>query len=205
MANYQVATIECPPDWTPGSLDDVPSVISGRPEFLGPAADLLAAVRQATEHNERPAAARNGRWAVVFDRDSSGRQWPSARLCTPIRYKVASIWRPEGWEPSTARDVPYCLWRAQGQIDEETLSYERAVDTVRSLNQQSIDNDGTHWYAVLAVENEPLSQSIAFDIQGTETTTLVRRLHVVAPAEAGSGDCSHCPAHVLECPRAAQQ
>lgn len=200
MANYQVATIECPPDWIPQSPDDVPSSISSRPEILARADDLLSAVRQAIEHNERSAEVRKGRWAVVVDRDSTGQIWPSARLCTPIRYKVASIWRPEGWEPASARDVPHCLWRAQGQSTEETLPYQRAVDTVRSLNQQSLDSDGTHWYFALAVENEPVSRTVAFDIQGLETTTIVHRLHVVVPEHAGKGDCSHCPAHVLECP-----
>jgi hypothetical protein len=92
---------------------------------------------------------------VVIDRETSGQFWPSARLCTPISYKVASIWRPEGWEPGSARDVPNCVWRAQGQSNHEIMSYRQATDTVLSLNQQSIDADGTMWYVVLAVENEP--------------------------------------------------
>lgn len=199
MAKYHVATIERPQDWKPRGPDDVPCQIAGRYEVVCETADLFSAVRQAIELNEKAQDIPHSRWAVVIDREASGRYWPSARLCTPISYKVASIWRPEGWDPGSARDVPNCVWRAQGQSSNEIMSYRQATDTVLGLNQQSIDTDGTMWYVVLAVENEPLSHSLAFDIIGTETATTVRRLHVVPPENAGHGDCGHCPAHAFQC------
>jgi hypothetical protein len=55
------------------------------------------------------------------------------------------------------------------------------------------------WYVLVAVENEPVSQTVAHDSSGTETTVAVRRLHVVRPEHGGKGDCSHCPAHSFDC------
>jgi hypothetical protein len=71
---------------------------------------------------------------------------------------------------------------------------------VRALNQQSMNHAATLWYVVLAVENEPISRTVSYDPAGTETTVEVCRLHVVRPEEGGGrGDCSHCPAHSMEC------
>jgi hypothetical protein len=56
------------------------------------------------------------------------------------------------------------------------------------------------WYVVVAVENEPVAQTVSFDASGTETTVVTRRLHVVRPEPGGGlGNCSHCPAHGMEC------
>jgi hypothetical protein len=54
---------------------------------------------------------------------------------------------------------------------------------------------------IVAVESEPVSQSVSFDPAGTETSVEVRRLHVVRPESGGRGDCSHCPAHSFSCAR----
>jgi hypothetical protein len=57
-------------------------------------------------------------------------------------------------------------------------------------------------YAIMALENEPLSRSVSYDPSGTETTVQVRRLHLVRPEEGGAGDCSHCPARAFDCAKA---
>jgi hypothetical protein len=122
---------------------------------------------------------------------------------TPLVYKVTAIWWPTGWEPQSPLDVPNCVWRAQGQIDDRRLTYPQAVATVVGLNQQSMAQDAVMWYVILAVENEPISQTVSYDPSGTETTVEIRRLHVIRPEEgAGKGDCSHCPAHSFQCAQA---
>jgi hypothetical protein len=140
---------------------------------------------------------------VVVEPGALGCTWRTARLATPLRYKVAAIWWPAGWEPQSPLDVPNCVWRSQGGIQDQPLTYPQALAVVRGLNQQSIDHAAAMWYVVLAVENEPLSQTVSYDPSGTETSVAVRRLHVVRPEEGGSrGDCSHCPAHSFDCARA---
>ncbi len=67
-----------------------------------------------------------------------------------------------------------------------------------------MSHPGAMWYVVIAVENEPVVQTISHDASGTETTVEVRRLHVVRPEEGGGpGDCSHCPAGSFDCRGAA--
>jgi hypothetical protein len=51
----------------------------------------------------------------------------------------------------------------------------------------------------MAVENEPISQTVSCDPSGIETTVQVRRLHVIRPDGGGAGDCSYCPARSLQC------
>jgi hypothetical protein len=199
MAKYQVSLIEFPQAWQPASPDDVPAE-PGRPlEMLAEGDDLFATVRRAIEYNESSPCGSTGRWAVVVEPGSAGRRWRNARVCTPLTYKVAAIWWPTGWEPSSPLDVPNCVWRAQGEIDRDRLTYQQALAIIRGLNQQSMNHAGTLWYVVVAVENEPITQSVSYDPAGTETVVEVRRLHVVRPESGGKGDCSHCPAHSFSC------
>jgi hypothetical protein len=200
MAAYQVSLIEVSSDWQPQRADDLPAD-PGKPlEVLGQAGSLFPALRQTVEFNQQPHNERNGRWAVVVEPGHPGQTWQAARICTPLAYKVMAIWWPEGWEPGGPLDVPNCVWKAQGQIGEEQFDYPQAVATIRGLNQQSIDQAAPLWYVVIAVENEPLSQTVSYDPAGIETTTHVRRLHVIRPEEGGGkGDCSACPAHSFEC------
>lgn len=202
MAKYQVSLIEPPADWMPQRTDDVPAE-PGKPlEVLSSAESLFPALREAIEFNAQPSAARKARWAVVVEPGCPGETWQGARICTPIAYKVMAIWWPEGWEPAGPLDVPNCVWKAQGEIGQEQLDYPQAVSTIRGLNQQSMDQAATMWYVVIGVENEPLSQTVSYDPAGIETTTHVRRLHVIRPDEGGGkGDCSACPAHSFECAR----
>ncbi len=79
------------------------------------------------------------------------------------------------------------------------MGFQQALGVLRGLNQQSMDYQNTVWYVAVAVENEPLSKTVSYDPAGTETTVLVRRLHVVRPEEGGAGDCSHCPARGFDC------
>lgn len=203
MARYQAVLIDRPSDWTPDSLDDVPPEPGSLGEVLAEADELFAALRVAMEYNRAPPAGAASRWAVVVEPGALGCTWRSARLCTPVRYQVAGIWWPLGWEPQSPLDVPNCVWRAQGAAAGENLDYPRAVAVARALNQQSLDHGATAWYVVLAVENEPLSQTVSYDAAGLETTVQVRRLHVVRPEEGPTaGDCSYCPAQSFECAKA---
>jgi hypothetical protein len=54
----------------------------------------------------------------------------------------------------------------------------------------------------MAVENEPISQAVAYDASGTETTTETRKMHVIRPSGGGHGDCRNCPAHDFSCAKA---
>lgn len=200
--SYQVALVGRPHGWEPDSPDDVPSEPSGPLQIVSESEDLFAAVREAIEHNERALGEDADRWAVVVEPGSLGQIWPAARLCTPISYKVTSIWWPDGWEPNSPLDVPNCVRQAQSQAGRQRLSYEKAVGTVNSLNRQCMDQPGTTWYVVVAVENESVSRTVSYDPAGTETTVEVRRLHVVRPEPGGRGDCSHCPAHSFQCAKA---
>jgi hypothetical protein len=201
MARYQVATVERPEGWEPASWDDVPPAPGERRQVLADGEDLFAAVRRAIEHNERSEREGGRDWAVVVEPGSLGQTWPGARLCTPLAYKVTAIGWPTGWEPQSPADVPRCVWKAQAGAEHLRLSWARAVAVVRGLNQQSMSHHGSRWYVVAAVENEPVSQTVSYDSAGTETTVLVRRLHLVMPEEGGRGDCSWCPAHRLDCAR----
>ncbi|MFW6124883.1 MAG: hypothetical protein ACOC46_01935 [Pirellulales bacterium] len=198
MADYQVAVIEKPAGWTPEGLDDVPPQ-PGEPIELQPAGvDPWEAVRQAAALNEVHRDA-GDRWAVVVEPGTPGRTWPAARLCTPLRYQVAAIWWPEGWEPGGPLDVPRCPWQTQGYLGHSPMSYQRAEATAAALNRQCMDRPEATWHVVVAVENEPVSRTVSSDPSGTEVTVEVRRLHVIRPEGAGHGDCSHCPAHGFPC------
>jgi len=201
MAKYQVSIIERPKQWQPDGPDDVPPGPAKPLEAISDHDTLFVAVRAAVEHNKAPARTSDERWAVVVEPGVLGRTWRNARLCTPLSYKVTSIWWPEGWEPSSPLDVPNCVWRSQGDLDRQPTTYAQAVATIRALNQQSMDRFSPLWYVVVAVENEPISQTVSYDPAGTETTVQVRRLHVVRSDEGGRGDCSHCPASSFDCAR----
>ncbi len=201
MPSYQVALIEVPPGWAPDSPDDVPAEPGKVLETAGQFDGLFPALRRAIELNEGSQRGHTGRWAVVTEPGSIGRVWRSARLCSPVRYKVTAIWWPPGWEPNSPFDVPNCAWRAQGDTGRQGLSYKRALATVRGLNRQAMANAGATWYVIVAVENEPISHTVSYDASGAETTVEVRRLHVVRPDPTGTGDCSHCPAHCFDCAR----
>ena len=202
MGKYQAAIINRPLSWEPACADDVPLELEGPVAVLGQWDDLFEAVSRAIEHNESEEARRGGRWAVVVEPGSLGRIWPAARLCTPLSYKAAAIWWPDGWEPKTPLDVPNCVWQSQGRQAGEWLSYEQAEATVRGLNQQCLDHPSTTWYVIMAVENEPVSQTVSYDPSGTETTVEIRRIHVIRPKDGGRGDCAHCPAHEFQCAKA---
>jgi len=199
VARYQVALIQRPDQWQPTRPDDVPAWPGSPQAVLSETDDLFAAVRQAVEHNQGPAPQGGQPWAVVVDPGTCGRTWMSGRLCTPISYKVITIWWPEGWEPTTPLDVPNCLWHARKETEESSLSYAQALATVQALNRQCMDAASATWYVVAAVENEPLEQTVSYDSAGAEVKVEVRRLHVIRPEQGGKGDCSHCPAHSLPC------
>jgi len=200
MSRYQVLIVDAPADWGAKSLDDMPQNPGEPLETLGEADDVFAAVRQAIDYNEKAKQAASHRWAVVVEPGTVGRTWCHARVCTPLCYKVISIWWPGGWEPTSPLDVPNCVWKSQGDEGRQCLTYLQAVAIVRGLNQQSMNHAGTMWYVIVAVENEPVSQSVSLDAAGTETTVEIRRLHVVRPETGASrGDCSLCPAHSFSC------
>jgi hypothetical protein len=202
MAKYQVAVIERPQGFEPETLDAVPAEPGRIAGILAETEDLFAAVNRATEHNEAAKRDATRQWAVVVEPGSLGRVWRGARLCTPLTYKVIALWWPTGWEPQSPLDLPRCVWRAHGESEHGQLSYAQAVAVLRGLNRQSMNHQGTMWYAIMALENEPLSRSVSFDPSGTETTVQVRRLHLVRPEDGGAGDCSHCPARAFDCAKA---
>ncbi len=199
MAGYQVAVVRRPDGWTPDCLDDVPLEPGGPIEVFDESEDLFVAVGQAVEHNRKSLADNDDRWAVVVESGSVGRAWPTGRLCTPISYKVASIWWPDAWEPHSPLDVPNCVRQSENTATEQRMTYDRAVATARSLNRQCMDRPGTNWYVVIAVENESVSRTVSYEPGGTETTVEDRRLHVIRPEPGGRGDCSYCPAHSFPC------
>lgn len=201
MATYQVSVIERPAGWEPTSPDDAPQSPARPLEVLQESETLFEAVRQAIAYNQADARKQDQRWAVVVQPGSFGRLWRNARLCTPLAYKVAGIWWPDGWEPQSPLDVPNCVWRTQGEVTDQRLSYPQAQAMIQGLNQQCLDRLSPIWYVLVAVENEPISQTVSYDPAGTETTVAVRRLHVVRPEEGGHGDCSHCPAASFQCAR----
>lgn len=202
MAKYQVTTIRRPERWKPECADDVPLELHGPVETLAESDDLFEAVDRAMEHNESEGAKQRGRWAVVVEPGSAGRRWPAARVCTPVTYRVAAIWWPDGWEPTAALDVPNCVWQAQEHQCGQWMSYAEAEATMMALNRQCIDHPGAMWHVVMAVENEAISRTVSYDPSGVETTVEQRRMHVIRPANGGRGRCSHCPASAFECAKA---
>ncbi|MDD4788980.1 MAG: hypothetical protein PHO07_17560 [Pirellulales bacterium] len=199
MTKYEVSLIEFPSGWQPASPDDVPPSPARPTGVLAQTDDLFRAVRKAIEHNEATSEETERRWAVVVEPGCCGRIWSGARLCTPLRYKVATIWWPTGWEPNSPLDVPNCVWRTQGEPNDELMPYSRALATVQALNHQGMNVASSQWFVVIAVENEPISHTVSLDPSGTETTVKVRRVHLVRPERGGGGDCGHCPAHSSEC------
>ena len=199
MALYQVAIIAPPDDWEPQSPDDVPAELSGPSQVVSESEDLFVAVREVIEHNEKPKDRRGGQWAVVIEPGSPGRTLPAGRLCTPLGYKVTTIWWPDGWEPDSPLDVPNCVWRFHCELRRQRSTYQHALATVKGLNRQCMDRPGTTWHVIVGVESEAVSQTVANDTSGTETTIEVHRLHVIRPEQGGRGDCSHCPAHSFQC------
>ena len=199
MAKYQVAAIRRPERWTPEGADDVPLVLEGPVEVLADSDDLFEAVERAIEYNEQAETEGRQRWAVVIEPGRGGRHWPAARLCTPLAYKVTSVWWPDGWEPQSPLDVPNCVWQAGGASGGRWLSYPRAEATVLALNRQCMDHPGSVWHVVVAIENEAVSRTVCYDPAGTETTVEVRQMHVIRPLDGGRGECTHCPAHAFEC------
>jgi hypothetical protein len=199
VARYQVSIIERPAEWTPAAPDDVPPEPGRLRETLAESEQLFPAVRQAIDYNQSPHREQDRHWAVVVEPGGLGHTCTSARLCTPLAYQVTPVWWPTGWEPGSPFDVPNCVWQAPSHGGGGPATYRRALATVRALNRQSMDRPGTMWYVLIAVENEPVSRTVAYDASGTETTVVVRRLHVVRPDQGGKGDCTHCPAHHFAC------
>jgi hypothetical protein len=201
MPTYQVAAIDRPKKWTPQGDDDVPLELHGQVEILAESEDVFAAVQRAEQFNRGDPARQRGRWAVVVEPGGGGRIWPAARVVTPLSYKVAAIWWPDGWEPTGPLDVPNCVFQLRDDDDEQTLTRAEAEAAVLGLNRQCMDHPGECWYVVAAVENEPLTRKTCSAADGTETTVETRRMHVCRPAGGGRGDCSHCPAFELPCAR----
>jgi hypothetical protein len=200
MTRYQVAIVDRPANWRPESKDDAPAKIDGPVEVLTETDDLFAAVDRAIAHNDSANSAR--RWAVVIEPGIPGRLWPGARLCTPVRYRVAALWWPDGWEPDSPLDVPNCVWQAREPVGEPWTDYAQAEAAMIGLNRQCMDHPGASWHVVIAAENEPISRSISYEPDGTEITAEVRRIHVIRPAQGGHGDCRHCPAGNMPCAKA---
>jgi hypothetical protein len=199
MSIYRVVITEAPPDWNPDGLDDVPPHPPEPKTHQSEHSDLFAAVQAAIEHNRQVQGGQNREWAVVCEVGSCGKTWRGLRICTPLRYKIASIWWPAGWEPVSPFDVPLCVCRTQGTLQEDLLTYDQALATMKALNQQAMDRASTLWYVMIAVENEPISRSISYDPTGLQTTVEIRKIHIAQTAEGGRGDCSHCPARGLDC------
>ena len=202
MARYQVAIVRRPAGWEPKSPGDVPPGMEPPRRMLPEVESVFDAVRQALAFNEREGRESDGHWAVVIDRETAGRLLAEGRVCTPIGYKVTPIWWPEGWEPTSPYDVPNCVFKAAGGSARSAASYGEAEASVVALNRQCVDCPGSTWYVVVAVENEPVSTSVAFDAGGTETTVETRRLHVLRPEQGTRGNCDHCPAHSMTCAQA---
>jgi hypothetical protein len=196
---YQVLILRRPGDWTPRRCDDVPPVLNEPFAVASECVDLLEAQARAVEHNRAPARQADSAWAVVADSTARSRRWAGPRLCTPLTYKLAAIVRPEPWEPNSPSDVPNCLAKAGSQASGVELTYRQALDTMWALNQQSMDHADTTWFVPVAIENEPVEETVRYDPAGSESVVQVRRLHVIHPPKGGRGDCSYCPARNLPC------
>jgi hypothetical protein len=196
---YQVLILRRPGDWTPRGDDDVPPTLTEPFAVASESVDLFEAEARAVEHNQAPARQTDAAWAVVADSTARSRRWAGPRLCTPLAYKLAAIVRPEPWEPNSPWDVPNCLVKTEGQALGVELAYRQALDTMWALNQQSMDHADTTWFVAVAVENEPVEETVRYDPAGSESVVQVRRLHVIVPPKGGRGDCSYCPARTLPC------
>lgn len=198
---YQVAIFARPRDWSNWTLDDVPPALAGPLEVAGQYETLLEALGRAIEYNQDQARKNDLTWAVVVEAETRSRRWDGPRLCTPVSFKLASLVRPEGWEPAGPLDVPNCIWKADSRARAE-MTLDQAIDTMRALNRQSMDLADTTWFVPVAVQSEPLEESVSYDSAGKQTVTQVRRMEVIRPAEGGRGDCSYCPAHDFPCRQA---
>ncbi|HBO44199.1 MAG TPA: hypothetical protein DD670_09750 [Planctomycetaceae bacterium] len=120
-----------------------------------------------------------------------------------VRYQVLSIWWPEGWEPSGPADVPNCAWETEFDRIEpprlgKPLSRDEALALVRALNRQVIDHAADRWYVAAAIDEEPLPRQPGAIL--TDDRVERYRVHILIPQDASArGDCSHCPAHELDC------
>lgn len=197
---YRVVLTSRPKGWQPMGPDDVPPQVAHSAETGTETSELLEAVEGAVQFNQQPARQQDRQWAIVVDPDSPGRTSPAGRLATPLRYRVEPIWWPDGWEPHSALDVPNCAWQFhESAAADDSMPWERALATVRSLNGQCLAAPGSLWYVVVAVENEPLSQTVSFDPSGRATVVELRRLHVIRPDPRGAGDCAACPGRTMPC------
>lgn len=200
MANYEVCVIVRPDHWQPTSPDSAPDALGDVVERLGQFHALLPAVKTAIEFNTHFDRQGDRRWAVVVDPASASRRWSHGRVCTPLEYRIASVWWPAGWEPEDPLDVPNCVLHAHSDPAAEPGDFDRASAIVRALNQQCMDQTSPFWYVMVAVEAEPLSRTITFDPSGVETIVEVKRFHVVrTDPEHGRGRCDYCPAREFDC------
>ncbi len=201
MARYQAVLIDRPEGWQPNSFDDVPYHPGPPGEVLDEGEAFFDVLHTAIEHNRRAIDEGNKSWAIVVDPEGEGQLLAHGRVCTPLRYQIASIWWPSGWEPQSPLDVPNCVCREQNAIQDKPLNYEQAVATMEGLNRQAIDRAGAYWYVIVAAENEPISRKVTFEPPCLQTTVEVRRLHIAEPASGGGrGNCEHCPARSVDCP-----
>ncbi|MBX7167424.1 MAG: hypothetical protein K1X74_13930 [Pirellulales bacterium] len=182
--NYRVSIVECPDGWEPNSLDDSPGGLRCI-EDIGSHDAIEEALEQVIAFNRGEIDDGPKRWAVVFEPPVRGRS--HYRVCTPLTYRLVHIHWPEGWQPESPLDVPTCSWRDQSDTSGE-YGFDEAIEAARSLNEAHLlEPSFERWTMVVAIECEPLHTSIYCDHLGTETSTTVRRLHVVRP-NTGSRD-----------------
>ncbi len=203
MPTYQTVLIGRPKDWQPRQPDDVPpgaKSLLGQAEVLCQGPELFEALQRAIDEYRRAMAEGLDRWALVVETPGDEAvTLMDARLCMPVEYAIAAVWWPGGWEPSSPLDVPNCILQAHAESGRRLSSYRQAVAAMVALNRQCMAQPGTSWYVVVAIEAGAISKTVSWDAAGTETTALVRRLHVVRPERGGRGDCAFCPAHALPC------
>lgn len=111
--------------------------------------------------------------------------------------QIATIWWPDGWEPTGPLDVPNCLLPAKNPVTGPILDYRQAEAMVQALNRQCIDSPGTVWYVILAAK-EPAEVASS---ERTDASVAEFASRVVRPPRGTAGDCSCCPAHNLPCAR----
>lgn len=196
---YQVAIVTRPGGWSNQTEDDVPPMTEGTYQVAAQGEGLLEARQTAVTYNQDPARKLDSSWAVVVEAGAPSRRWPGPRLSTPVAFKLAALVRPEGWEPTSPWDVPNCIWKADTRSAQVEMGLEQVLATMRALNQQSLDLADTSWFVPVAVENEPVQETVSYDPAGKQTISQVRRVHVICPAQGTRGDCSHCPAHDFPC------
>ena len=122
---------------------------------------LAEAVAKADDFNRDAREQGARRFAVVVDRSAA-----TARQCTPLTYRIASIKRPKGWEPTGPFDLPE---RATELVDLASLGaaepfapldYTQALTVLGGLNRQSRDRQTQQWYVVVAREMAPAVESV---------------------------------------------